>query len=288
MREMIILSLFMAVSGSCNSFHGKPEFSWTYTNLLEDSRIVDLHNVEEIIELCCLTVRDHFDYGSIQVEIEPCQDFEGRMRLVDGVIHCRIFTFGSKVSVQHLQRYAHIFTHELAEWMLGLDSYHGGTLYLHDRSNRWIGEGIAEYLSTLALLRARDEGYPLMEGMHPRMSQLDHAEEKRIDAVNLGGWEIYLAGERKSSTLLVNLCYVSAECLISRWILAAGENGLDNPLKSLWLWLLNHEGPRYREITDWMEEVSGLPIAKMAKCVAISDVKKYCEDILIPDPMVRH
>lgn len=270
------LFVFLFLSFTCCSITVKMDYQWTYKDQVRP-QTADAEVVKPLVKLCCEQVSDYLGVSPLDVEVTLAKELQGRMCYHNKKVHINLFHKNSKIYLDHLDFFCRVLVHELSEWTLGAEKFQGGTLYNSDFCNRWIGEGVSEYVASQARAEAKRRGYPLPERDRFRLNDLKGALHKGVLRIGLNEWKVRKANTPRNSSLKESLRYACSEYLINQWVKAAKERGLESPTKELRRWLLNNTCPTNEEITSWMEEVSGLNLQKMSGSVPIRDVLKAFE-----------
>ena len=280
----VCLIILFAMAGCQASYTVTPRFQWNYPKGLYDDRWVDSNVIEPLAKCCTQVVQETFDIDGYSIKINKVNRFSAVMEWADGVVNIDIYA-GSRVNAWHLITFIYHLTHELTEWTLSVESLHGGSIYYKDLSNRTIVEGIANFMATRAFIRARNNGFPILDkpilGMdHPNAVVLKTSLNHGIETVQLTGWKLSLDTEvNERNSLLLSVRYACSEYLVAQWVEAAKRRGIERPLRALWEWLSAHPGPTYDELTGWMERCSGLPVRKMAEAVSVREAYEYYKSL---------
>jgi hypothetical protein len=170
--------------------------------------------------------------------------------------------------------------HEYSEALLIFPDVLDCRLYRNSRYNRWVGDGLAELVTTLARRRAQQSGFPI-----PRQEQdlqilrdLLSAGQQTVDL------SIWAAQDRDSPSpgLVIEQSvahYAAAEYLCWLWYQRALEKS-EAPIADLVAWM-HGRPPSKKELVAWMQRSSGLNIESMLDAISLQDTLVYQESKLI-------
>ena len=165
----------------------------------------------------------------------------------------------------HANVLVYLLAHEATEAFMVYPSVGGGACLYRDRQNRWVGEGMANLLASLAIDATACEGLRIAPRGFPKVV-LDDSRRGR-GSIRLEGW---LPGHTSEGR------YAAAEYLCHRWYQAACERGHEHPIAEFAAWLRTiPAGPRHRQALAWLEETSGIDVGRQAQGVSIDEVLRY-------------
>lgn len=294
MKSNIILIWFLLTLFGCKSYEFYPCYKWIYPIEVDDNRMVDQSAIYDTIKISKLIFEETFNLNCSPVEVIISDSRLGKIEYKNNKLYFHVYVSDSTINLYHLCLITRAFTHELSEFCLAFERMYGGTLYGADPSNRWIGEGISDYMGTKSLLCAREYGYPVLENGHPMMRIFKYAFKMNKRQIRVSGWTFDIEYKELKDRDIIpdddtyskdkfneSLMYIASEWLISEWVKSATAKGHENPIHDLWEWLLANPQPRYNEITEWMESYAGISVREMAEAVDLSKVQEYYESIVI-------
>jgi hypothetical protein len=170
-----------------------------------------------------------------------------------------------KLQALHASLLLYLLAHESTESFLVFPAVGGGARLYGDPDNRWIGEGMANLAAAIAMTGAARDGAAIAPVGHldPALAE----RRKGRQSIALRGWRQGQLDEGR---------YSAAEFLCDRWYRAARERGRRRPIADFAAWLRTFpDGPRHRQVLDWLAETSGLDIGREAEGIPVDDVIRY-------------
>ena len=180
-----------------------------------------------------------------------------------------------QITAENLGWLITILAHEYSEAQLVWPDNLNCALYANSRYNRWVGEGVAELITSLCEKRVLDSGvhFILPEETFP---PLDIASLPAF--INLSRWgsQPSSQGSGEENYVEQRLQYRASEYMVWLWYQGALENGIEFPIAELAKWIgYRSPGPSRKSLVRWMEQSSGVALASKLESVSLAEVLEY-------------
>jgi hypothetical protein len=213
---------------------------------------------------------------------------------------------GGRVSPDSLGILITALAHEYSEMLLAYPDILHCSLYANAQSNRWAGEGVAEFVTSRCESKVQEAGFEIIpiENLLAPITISSTATDSRLNfswrppnvalpisgkpallpaTINLSQWTFnsphkpHAAGDG----LQLGLRYLAAEYVVSLWYHGAQLQGMEKPIAELAKWIsYRSPGPSQRSLIQWMEATSGVKIASKVVAVSTTDVLAFHQNKL--------
>jgi hypothetical protein len=174
-------------------------------------------------------------------------------------------TQNGELNLRHSFALLYLMVHESTEMFMVYPAIGDGARLYGDSQNRWVGEGMANLMSAVAIDRAVQKDLKIADCGYPKSLLAKY--KKGHGLIKLKGW---LPGQPNNGR------YAAAEYLCYLWYQAAREQGHDKPIVEFVAWIQSFSaGPRHSQVLAWLQKTSGIDIKQYAEGVPIDEVLRY-------------
>ncbi|MGB0952140.1 MAG: hypothetical protein ACPG31_02840 [Planctomycetota bacterium] len=227
-----------------------------------------------------LGFRPGWDILLVSVREGERLEVAGRSRLREGLFAGIPLPEGG-VGSQELSYLTTALAHEYSETILGAPDVLGCALCEVAWENRWIGEGIAEWMTSLCEKEIREAGLPIRDRMGASVKALAASAPQAVD---LSTWEMNWGANRDKATTKEEeertiLRYLASEYVVQLWYTGAQAQGMQFPVAELARFVASFSaGPSAQDMIRWMEESSGVELGDLLPQVPMVDVLAYHQE----------
>lgn len=216
----------------------------------------------------------------VDVRARQRLEVSGRTRLREGLfagIPLPVEGLGS----QELSYLTTALAHEYAETLLGSPDVLGCALCAMDWNNRWVGEGIAEWMTSLCEEEMRRAGLPIRDRLGDSVVAL---MGQTSGTVNLAFWEMNWGPQREvpetgAEAQRTIKRYLASEYVVHLWYIEAKARGMEYPVAEFARFVASFEpGPSQEEVVQWLENSSGLELEALLKAVPMDRVLAFHQE----------
>lgn len=227
-----------------------------------------------------LGFRPGWDILLVDVREGERLEVAGRSRLREGLF-AGIPLPVQGVGSQELSYLTTALAHEYAETLLGSPDVLGCALCEVAWDNRWIGEGVAEWMTSLCEKEMRLAGLPIRDRMGDRVKEFASRAPTTVDLstweMNWGPHQDAPVSEAEADRSVMR--YLASEYVVQLWYTGAKERGMEYPVAELAHFVARFRtGPSREAILQWMETSSGISIKAMLPRVPMAEVLAFHQE----------